>query len=595
MNTHSFAAESSAPGLPGAERHAQLLAACPRLEPIFRRYAERQQMPGVAYGVIVDGELVFTHGFGVRDVTTPAPPDADSVYRIASMTKSFAALAIIKLRDAGSLQLAAPAATYVPELASLRYPTADSAPLTVQQLLTMSAGWPQDDPWADRQLYIGDDDLSRLFRDGVTFSNPPGVVFEYSNYAYIVLGRIIANVAGVSALDYITREILQPLGMTATTWQPATVPAAHRAPGYRWEDEQWKAEPLLPSGGDVAAFAGISSSVRDLARWVALFQSAWPARDEPETGLVRRSSLREMQQVWRMYRPVITERELGVSSLFSAGGYGYGLSIAHNGRYESVGHGGGVPGFGSHMRWAPAYGVGIVALANVTYANVHAACADALDELLQASQAQPRPPHPSDALLEAHAQVICLLTAWDDGLADTLFAGNFFLDSDRPHWQRRLDELRRDHGALHPDGVFEVENSLRGRWRMAGERGWCWVFITLSPTVPPRVQHLQLTSTLPPSPAMQSAAARLAALVSKPTRSAWQRLVARDANREALWERVRLAHVVCGACTAGELLAGDGAASATFRFVGEKCMSEVELTLDAESSRLRDAVFRAGR
>ena len=593
MTMHPEVNDLPAHGVPEHERQTQFLQACPTLEPNFRRYAERQHMPGVAYGVIVEGELIFTHSFGVRDVNAQTAVDADSVFRIASMTKSFTALAIMQLRDAGRLQLDAPAATYVPELAGFRYPTTDSAPFSVRTLLTMSAGWPQDDPWADRQLYLSDDALSQLFREGVSFSNPPGTIYEYSNYGYMVLGRIIANVAGVSALTYVTREILQPLGMTATTWQPGTVPDEYLARGYRWEDEQWKAEPLLPSGGDVAAFAGISSTVRDLARWVALFQSAWPPRDGPDTGPLRRSSLREMQQVWRMFKPAIRQREPGTPQ-FSAGGYGYGLTTLHNGRYESVGHGGGVPGFGSHMRWLPSYGVGIVALANVTYSNVHAACEEALDELVRASQAQPRAAQASQALLQAREQVMRWMAAPNEVAADVLFADNFFLDIDQTHWQRRLDELRRDHGALRPEGPFEVENGLRGRWRMAGERGWCWVKITMTPTVPPRVQRLELMSTLPPSTAMQAAAAGLAILVSKPTRALWQRLLSRDANREALWDRVRLAHILCGPCAVENVLDGDGSTRATFRFVGEKGIVEADLLLDPSNNKLRDAVFRAG-
>lgn len=592
MQDNPLATNTPTVSQPASERQAQILPACANLEPIFLGYAERQHIPGIAYGVIVDGELIFTHSLGVRDLNARIPIDADSISRIASMTKSFVALAIVKLRDAGQLSLDEPAATYVAELAGWRYPTTDSAQISVRQLLTMSAGLPQDDPWADRQLSIGDDALSQLFREGASFSNPPGVVYEYSNYGYMVLGRIIANVSGVPAMDYITSEILQPLGMTATTWQPAAVPAGRLALGYRWEDEQWKAEPLLPSGGDVAAFAGLSSSVRDLARWVALFQSAWPPRDGPDTGPVRRSSLREMQQGWRTLKPAITERDLGLSPLFNAGGYGYGLMTSHNGRYESVGHGGGVPGFGSHMRWLPAYGLGIVALANVTYANVHAACSDALDELVRASQVQTRPAPASQALLLAREQIIRWLTAWDDALVGVLFADNFFLDSDQPHWQRRLEELRLAHGALRPEGPFEAENSLRGCWRMVGERGWCRVCITLSPTAPPRVQRLELTSTLPPSPAMREAASRLAALVSKPTRDGWRRLMARAANREILWDRVRVANVLCGPCTMGEVLAGDGAAAATYQFVGARLSVEVELTLDARSGKLLDAVFR---
>ena len=354
MQPHPARTGARTPNLSAAEKQAQILRACPSLELIFGRLAERQHVPGIAYGVIVDGELIFTHSLGVRDVEAGTPIDADSVSRIASMTKSFAALAIIQLRDAGQLRLDEPAATYVPQLARWHYPTADSAPISVRQLLMMSAGFPQDDPWADRQLAIDDEVLSELFGKGVSFSNPPGVAFEYSNYGYFLLGRIIANVSGTPTIDYITREILEPLGMNATTWQPAAVPAGQRTLGYRWEDEQWKAEAQLPSGGDVAAFAGLSSSVRDLARWVALFQSAWPPRPGAERGILRRSSLREMQQCWRTYEPAIREEEFGMPQRVSIGGYGYGLSTDHNGRYQAVGHGGGLPGFGSHMRWLPA-------------------------------------------------------------------------------------------------------------------------------------------------------------------------------------------------------------------------------------------------
>ena len=589
------------PQFQSPDRRARLLDACPRLESIFRSYADSEHMPGVAYGVIVDGELIFTHSFGVRDVASGAPLDADTVFRIASMTKSFAATAILLLRDAGMLRLDEPAATYVPELASLRYPTADAPAITVRHLLTMSAGLPQDDPWADRQFYRSDAAMSDIYRGGVSFSNPPGITFEYSNYGYMVLGRIISRVAGVPALDFIDRAILQPLGMTATVWNAAAVPPDRLAQGYRWEDDAWREEPLLPSGGDVAAFAGLFSSVRDLARWVGFFQSAWPARDEAGAGVLRRSSLersslersslREMQQAWRMDSPSVRYPGPGREATVSSGGYGYGLFSAIQGGRENVGHGGGLPGFGSHMRWAPAHGVGVVALANVTYADVHAASDDALEELLRASQVQPRTPQPAPALTSARAGILRLLHAWDDALADGLFADNFFLDLDRARWQRRLEQLRERHGALRPDGPLEAENWLRGRWHMAGERGGCWVWISLAPTLPPLVQDMEIESTLPPSPALAAAAERLAGLTAHPTRRGLARLFTAKAGFDALWDRVRLAAILCGPCTVGEVLGGDGATWATFRFIGPKGNADVELHMDGRG-KLSDAIFR---
>lgn len=579
------------PYFAASDRRTRVLDACSLLEPLFRRQAERRHTPGIAYGVVVDGELIFTHSFGVRNVVTQAPVDADTVFRIASMTKSFAALAILQLRDAGKLRLDEPVATYVPELASLPYPTTDSPLITVRHLLNMTAGWPQDDPWGDRQLYRSDVAMSEFYRAGVAWSNPPGVTFEYSNYGYMVLGRIITNVAGRPAIDYINTQILKPLGMDATVWNATDVPADRLALGYRWEDEMWKEESLLPAGGDVTAFAGLFTSVRDLARWVALFQSAWPPRNEPEVGPLRRSSLREMQQIWSAYAPTVTMAALGASPEIEAGGYGFGLSLRHNGSWESVGHGGGLPGFGSHMRWAPAYGIGIVALANVTYANVSAACIKGLETLIRRSQVKPYALPVAPALAAAREGVLQLLQAWDNHLADTLFADNFFLDSDMAHRQRELVQLRETHGPLTPDGPFVVENWLRGTWRMAGERGWCQVSITLSPTVPPRIQTMEVASTLPPSPAIQTVAERLSALTAHPTQRELTRLCGADLDPAVLWDQVRLANILCGSCVVGEVRGGDGATWAEFYFVGSKANAAVKISVNARG-KLINATFR---
>jgi len=557
-----------------SDRRARVLERCPALEPLFRRYWEEQQIPGLAYGVILDGELIFTQNFGVRHVESGAPVEAETVFRIASMTKSFVALAILQLRDQGRLRLDEPVATYVPEFADLVYPTTDSPPVTVRHLLSMNSGWPQDDPWGDRQIYRTDEAMSDFYRAGVAWSNPPGVTFEYSNYGYMVLGRIITNVAGVGALDYITQQILQPLGMQATVWNPGAVPPDRLAQGYRWEDEQWKAEPLLTAGGDVAGFAGLFTSINDLARWVAFLQAAWPPRNTVDEaaahGPLRRSSRREMGQSWRTDQPTVRVPALGAPPQLVASGYGFGLSMRHNGRWETIGHGGGLPGFGSHMRWAPAYGIGVIALANLTYAGVTSRCIKAIDLLIEASGIKPYFLPVAPALAAAQAGVLKLLAGWDEEVAATLFAENFLLDADVAHWQQQLDELRAQHGQLTPDGPFEAENWLRGQWRMQGERGWCILSITLSPTVPPLIQELDIESTLPPSPALQALLEQVAALVTNPTKRHFRRLCAPGVDQTQWWDQVRLAHVLADRCTVGEITGGDGSTWAAFTLVGAK-------------------------
>ena len=208
--------------------------------------------------------------------------------------------------------------------------------------------------------------------------------------------------------------------------------------------------------------------------------------------------------------------ELGALPTLDVGGYGYGLSTMDHGGWQSVGHGGGLPGFGSHMRWAPDYDLGIVALANVTYARVHAACSVALRQLIETDELPRRVTMPSRALDTARDGIVQLLAEWDDALADRLFADNFFLDQERTRWQQRLEQLRETHGRLQPDGEIEPENWLRGRWRMQGERGWCSVWLSLAPILPPRIQALAIESVLPPGPVLSAVVARVMTLDGAP-------------------------------------------------------------------------------
>src|SRR5207253_2171066 len=112
------------------------------------------------------------------------PPDARTLFRIASMTKSFTAAAVLRLRDAGQLHLDDRAAAHVPAAARLRLPTSDSPPITVRHLLTMSSGLATDDPWADRHLDAAPTELRGWLQDGAAFGAAPGTVFEYSNLGY---------------------------------------------------------------------------------------------------------------------------------------------------------------------------------------------------------------------------------------------------------------------------------------------------------------------------------------------------------------------------------------------------------------------------
>lgn len=492
-----LAATATAPGYAQArftdpERRPKLAAAFPEIDRLMQEFVAGRHVPGAAWGVVVDGALAHTGSAGFRELASKTPVNADTVFRIASMTKSFTAMAILRLRDDGRLSLDDPAERYVPELKGLRYPTADSPRITIRHLLSHSGGFPEDNPWGDQQLDETGASMSAMMRAGIPFSNAPGVAYEYSNYGFAILGRVVAGASGVAYNEYLATHILRPLGMSATTMEPSAVPASRLAHGYRREDETWKEEPQLQDGA-FGPMGGMLTSIRDLSRYVGALLDAWPPRDGPERGPVRRASLREMQQVARPGSAFVA-RDVATSAIqLTSSGYGFGLGISETCAFRHiVAHSGGLPGFGSIMRWLPEYGVGIIAFGNLTYTGWGGVTGRAFEAMARTGGLQPRVPQPSPALVEARDAVMRLVERWDDALADRIAAENLFLDQAKDRRRRAIETLRAKVGACRPAGPFDVENALRGQWDLACERGTLRAAITLAPTMPPLVQHLSV-------------------------------------------------------------------------------------------------------
>ena len=467
------------------------------IDKLFHDYAAANHVPGAVWGIVVDGRLVHSGALGYRELTGKSTPNADTVFRIASMTKSFTAMSILKLRDEGKLALDDPAEQYVPELAALKYPTTDSPKITIRHLLSHSEGFPEDNPWGDQQLSISDEQLSQMLRGGIPFSNAPGLAYEYSNYGFMILGRIVSRASGVAYADYVTANILKPLGMSSTTLEPASVPAERLAHGYRWEDERWKEEPQLAHGAG-GSMGGMLTSINDLSKYVGVYLSAWPPHDGPETAPIRRASLREMQQMWRPFGATVTRDASGAVQLTN-GAYGFGLRVNQTCSLRTiVSHTGGLPGFGSIMQWLPDYGVGIIAFGNLTYTGWTRTATSALETLARDGRIKPRPVQPSEALTDAQAAVSQLVAKWDAALADRIAAGNLYLDQSKERRRASIEALRAKAGACRaPNGFDYVENALRGRWTLQCERENIQIAVTLAPTMPPKVQYLSVTPPMP--------------------------------------------------------------------------------------------------
>lgn len=491
----SFSAFSAGPAL--AQPAAAAIAEIDRTMENFRLDAH---IPGMVWGIVHDGRLIHVKGAGVQDLDAKRPVGADTLFRIASMTKAFTALSILKLRDEGKLSLDAPVETYVPELRDWKYPTSDSPKIRVRDLLTHTAGFVTDDPWGDRQTPMPEEEFTRLLRDGVPFSRTPGMAMEYSNLGYALLGRIIANVSARPYKDFVQQQIFTPLAMTSTGYDVAAAPAERRALGYRWEDNAWKIEPTMAHGA-FGAMGGIQTSANDYAKWVAFLLSAWPPRDGADDGPVRRSSVRELAQGANF--PNVRQRPgaSGAAACRQASTYAMGFTAAVDCDLGlTMNHGGGYPGYGSHVVLFPDYGLGIFAMANRTYAGPSPPVWDAAVALLRAGQLKRRTLTPSAALTAAYAGVVQIFstgTVASSSEGRDVLAMNFLMDRDAEHWAREITALKASVGRCDTTSPIAPSTALAGRFTWSCENGRVNGSILLAPTKEPRIQALSLTRAAP--------------------------------------------------------------------------------------------------
>ncbi|MGZ3754785.1 MAG: serine hydrolase domain-containing protein [Mucilaginibacter sp.] len=474
------------------DRLKKIEATFPVIDQIYRDYAEKNHYPGIVYGIVVDGKLVHMGSVGYTDIANKTDATSKSAFRIASMSKSFTAMAILKLRDEGKLKLDDPAYLYIPEMKHIKYLTKDAAPITIRNLLTHSAGYPEDNPWGDRQLANTDQQLLDLYKKGISFSNNPGTGYEYSNLGFATLGFIIKKVSGKSYEAYITENILKPLGMTHTYWEYAKVPPALLAHGYRWLDNKWVEQPLLHDGS-YGAMGGMITTIDDFAKYLALHLSAWPARDDAETGPVKRSSLREMQYPWDV-SGFNTNAKTATGRIYPfASAYCYGIRWR---KYIdgtiAVGHTGGLPGFGSEWSIYPDYGIGVMSFANLTYANAGSVNNQVADTLFRLSGIKPRELPASAILTRRRNDLVKLLPAWNNPQATGIFAQNFFMDYFPDKLKAEATSIFAKAGNITATGEVVPENQMRGYFILKGEQANIKVSFTLTPENPGLIQEYHI-------------------------------------------------------------------------------------------------------
>ncbi|KJS53627.1 serine hydrolase [Streptomyces rubellomurinus] len=336
--------------------------------------------PAVVAGVVRDGQLVWS---GARSMIDGHAPTPDVQFRIGSLTKTFVAVLVLRLRDEGLLDLGDPLGRHLPGT------PADAA--TVAQLLAHSAGLAAETPppWWERTEGALRPELADLLDAESPVKHPAGRRHHYSNPGYALLGALVERLRGEPWGEVLRREVLAPLGMDRTTLLPEH-PHAGGFAVHPWADVMLP-EPLTDTG--LMGPAGqLWSTGADLARWAAFLA----AGDDKVLGA---DSLAEMR------RPAVGPEDADWTSAF-----GLGLQLRrHEGRVL-YGHSGSMPGFTAGIWISEADGLAAFALANATSGANTPQLAARLIALT--AEHEPRLPEPWRPLPEVDEDLLALTGPW---------------------------------------------------------------------------------------------------------------------------------------------------------------------------------------
>jgi CubicO group peptidase (beta-lactamase class C family) len=308
--------------------------------------------PGLAIAVVRDTQVIYAKGFGWADVEAQRRVTPETIFYIASTTKSFTGLAAALLEEQGRIDLDAPLSRYLP--AAKLQPPLNPDSITLRALLSHTHGIDNDGPIVFRTAYTGEHTNDQLV--SLLAAHPPAKTGR--DYVYGNIGYNIAALAMDMALregwrDVLQRMIFQPLGMTSTSAYVSRMPREQLAQPYRWEPAGFTRAPYNKGDANMQAAGGLVSSARDMARWLEAHING---------GIVDGRRVFSETAIAETHRPQATLRE-NVRGL-ALTGYGFGWQIGTLGGDTLLVHGGGFLGFSTTMSFMPQRRIGVIAMTN---------------------------------------------------------------------------------------------------------------------------------------------------------------------------------------------------------------------------------------
>jgi CubicO group peptidase (beta-lactamase class C family) len=404
----------------------------PELDRILRRAQAEQRAPSISAAVFRGGELLWAEAVGLADVEAGRKATPDTQYPIASITKSFVAVAVLQLRDAGKLALDDPIERHLPEAPS---------GLTIAQLLSHSSGVQREVPgsgWETLQFPSLEELRGSL--EEVEVRRDAAPAWHYSNLGFVLLGEVVACLSEQPVERYVEERILRPLGLEDTTWEPRE-PAAGTYLTHPFADAVFDEPREVDKGATIAA-GGLWSTTGDLARFGAFLH-------EPDPAVLSRGSVGEMR----------TLRVMAETQRWTLG-WGLGLMLHRFGERVFLGHDGGAMGGVSSLVVEQETGVGAVVLANTTApldpaslaAELAGIVLDAEEEVEPWRPGAPAPPEVAGVLGRWWSEGYEFVFSWRDGHLEARGA-------QAPEWRQPAVFER-----VEADRFRTVSGRERGEW-----------------------------------------------------------------------------------------------------------------------------------
>lgn len=305
------------------------------IDSLFSKYDDVHST-GISVMIIEKGKIVYDRAYGLAEIETRTKAAANTNYRIASITKSFTAMAIMMLRDQDKLQLEDPLTKFFPSVPEF------GKQITIRQMLNHTSGLMGYADFVSKGTVapLQDTDVLRIVEKQDSTQFKPGSRFSYSNTAYVLLGLIVEKVSGLSFTDFVKQRIFRPLKMDASTLNSITGTIKKRAYGYNLIDGK-----LLKQDQSIYSYllgdGGIYSSVKDFYKWDQALYSG---------KLVKQSTLQEIFSPSSREAPNLD--------------YGFGWYIENKNGTRRISHSGGTTGFSSYYVRYPEIKFSVVIFAN---------------------------------------------------------------------------------------------------------------------------------------------------------------------------------------------------------------------------------------